>query len=755
MSDDGERPVLRPSIPAFAWCVAGVWVGVAAAEACAWAVWGGSGTWSGVWSGACVAAVVAVLAGRAKASAVALACAGVAVGLVTGALCWGGWLADVRALDGAGSRRVEVACTSDAATDRFGTRFRGSAVVKGRRVRVEVTVPEHATAPEICQVAVCYGNVKAPKPDERGRRSLRRGEAARISARTLEVRGWEPGLRGAIGRLRLGAVGRIEQVPGPGGALVAGVTLGDRRRLAGTRAEQDFRTTGLSHLVAVSGSHLVVVAALLAWVLSRTRLPRTASTLGVLGLTGAYVVLTGSQPSAARAWLMCCVVVLAGSARRRSDAASALAGAAAVSLVTWPPVAFDIGFQLSVLSVAGLLLFARFAERWSAAALPGVARQVAGPLSLAMVAQLATLPVAVPTFGVVSLVSPLANVVVAPLVSVVLVCAIAALATGAVWPWAGRLLLGVAGAGGGASTDVAAALAGLDGAAMPVSLPAAGVALACGVAAAAVWAWWPQPQKARARVGVLGVGLALTAVVAGSPAPVGAQVLVLDVGQGDAIVVRDGEDAALIDTGPSDSALRDALARARVRAIDTLVFTHAHDDHTGGTGALTGIHRVGGVLVPASLKRGQFARPCEQARAPAREVRAGEEIAVGGVTMRVLWPLEPVTDAAENEASIVLLVRHGATSVLLTGDAEGEVLDALVAKGALPDVDVLKVGHHGSEGAVTKLALEALKPETAVISVGEGNRFDHPRAETLDELTRFGCEVVRTDRGGDFAVSLE
>lgn len=754
-SADEPRLVVRPSIPLVVWWAAAIWVGVTIAEIIAWesALVGESA--QRAWALVVVTLLLTVVGAARRFGVAVLLGAGLATGLIAGTLCFSAWRAEVYRIEQMKPGPYDVICIADAKSDRFGTRFRALAMLPGGDQRIEVTVPKGASAPEIGQRVRTFGALVPSKYDERGRFSHRNGVVARLSARTLSEPDWAPGFRGWVGRLRLSAVERVELIAGDGGALVAGVGLGDRRRLAGTELEADFRTTGLSHLIAVSGTHLVVVAALLSRLLIAIRTPRLFAMLATVAITGCYVLVTGAQASATRAWLMCVVVALAGLSRRRSDAAAGLALAVAYSLVQWPYVAFDIGFQLSVSAVAGLVLFARFAEAWLASALPAQVARLIGPVALTLVAQTATLPVAVPVFGVLSLVAPVANVACAPLVSVVLTLTVVGLASGAVIPAAGTLLLSVAGAVGAGVADLARTLASVNGAAIPVNARSDVTAALCLLGAAAVWATWPRPERSRARVGLGAAGLLFAVMLFGAPASQGVRVVVLDVGQGDAILIRDGPHAALVDTGPSPGVLREALSRFGIRDVGAVVLTHAHDDHTAGTPALTGVHRVGTLFVPAEIERSAFARQQAQVRTAAVPVTSGHTITVGEVVVTVLWPMAPVDDAAENDSSVVALVEYGASKVLLTGDAEAEVLDELARRGMLTDIDVLKVGHHGSDGAVSEASMRILRPEIAVISVGKGNRFGHPRAETLDMLTAFGSTILRTDRDGDVEFALD
>lgn len=701
-----------------------------------------------------VALVAAVLFAWRRVTLLTLLAAGVACGAVVGGAFWAGWRADAAAARSSRGPWL-VSSSSDATPGRYGETLTGAITgVDRRRLRVEARFGDGVRAPELRSVAAVSGTLRSVGRSDSDRRAHRSGVVARLSVTSVDGLGWPSGVGGLIGRVRLWAVRRLGQVPDEAGALLSGVVLGDRRRLSGLAAEIDFRTTGLSHLVAVSGSHLVVVGVLVAWVLDGLRFRRWVSSAAVIVVMAAYVVATGCQASAIRALAMASIAALIGMSPRRVDRAGTLVFAAIVALVAWPPVAFDLGFQLSVAAVAGLIVFGRLMTSWFRAGLPRWAAWLAEPLSLTVVAQISTLPVAAPAFGTVSVIAPLANLLAGPLVAFALVCGLSGLVVSVLAEPVGRALIAISAAAAGATVAVASWLARVPGAAVTVPWSGAVASVCVLILGFTTWVVWPKPRRETGLVGAAALSLAVAMLVVGPPAHHGAEVVVLDVGQGDAVLVRDGPHAALIDTGPSPAALSSALRRQGVGRLDFLALTHAHDDHSGGIAAATVARSPKALLVSKGAEK-SFETVGRVLHRDASGLVAGQRVVMGTTSLRVLWPITPVHDAADNASSLVLLVEHDDAKVLLTGDAESDVLDRLARAGALPDVDVLKVGHHGSADAVSEVSLQALRPEVAVISVGADNRFGHPHEETLRRLAECGAAVRRTDRDGDVRIPLD
>jgi competence protein ComEC len=555
--------------------------------------------------------------------------------------------------------------------------------------------------------------------------SIRRGPVAGwIAASTVESIGPASDPLFATGNLlRARVLGGLEdRAERPEAALLAGFLIGEVRDLPDGDVDA-LRRTGLTHFVAVSGSNVGLF--LTAWWLAAGPLgwgPRRRAVIGLAGLA-VFVVATRWEPSVIRAATMASLVLGGRLAGVSVEAWTALGGAVVLLLVASGELARDVGFQLSVAATAGVLAGVRMGSgrrpRWLWQALAATAA-----------AQAAVAPLLLIHFGTVPLLAPLANLLAAPLVA-------AATGLGGIGVVVGfEPLVGVGLLLARAVLGIARGMRHLP------QLGAGGVAV---VGLASVAALRPGLRPPIAVGGAL--VLAWLVVVPMAP-PGGPEARILDVGQGDAILLRSPDGAVvLVDGGPDPGLLRDKLTALGVKSIDLVVITHRHEDHTGGLVGLGEVFGVGRVWRTEDPDTASLAAALAASGAIVETPEPGWRADVGWFSLEVLGPRRRYD--SPNDESIVVLAHAGGGSLLLAGDIE------VVAQRELGGVpaDVLKVPHQGA--ATSDPAwLEATGASIAVISVGP-NEFGHPDRQVIGLLEAMGAEVRRTDVEGDVVIRLD
>lgn len=575
-----------------------------------------------------------------------------------------------------------------------------------------------------------------------------KGEVASVQAvRVLDID--RSGTLDPIGAARARALAAIEPSRSDARALIAGVVCGRTTELNEVPASEDFASAGLTHLVAVSGSHLAFITMLLEGALGRLRLRRSARASILLSIMGAYVVFTGCAASAVRSVLMVAGALLCGMGGRRSHPLSALAITVTALVLIDPGVAFDLGFQLSAASVLFILVFGRYVAYLFAVA--GAPAAVAEALSLTLCSQWATLPLTAPVFGRLSLIAPVANLVVGPVMSALLVIGLIAVPVCSIAPVLGPLLA-VPESLASFSIFLSALFADIPFAAVPVSL--SWVQLApCHLVALPVYLVWRDWGRWQVIAAAAAAAIAVSVHLARWTLFAPAGLIVLDVGQADAILVRDGASSLLVDAGVDDGVVA-ALARNHVYRLDAVAVTHWDRDHWGGLPDLLQSVSVGRLIVPEGAARAMPAEVRSAFRGEVVELEAGDGLGVGRFSCEVVWPRTPVT-GEENADSLCLAVSYedgdGSLSALLTGDTEQDELESYAPE--VGDIDLLKVGHHGSKVSVSPEATDALDPEVAVASAGEGNSYGHPSDECVEILEAAGAKFLCTIDYGDVTVS--
>lgn len=569
------------------------------------------------------------------------------------------------------------------------------------------------------------------------------GYDARAAARAAQV-GWrgsgaievvEPAGYGVMLTMRAGARAALGRSDRPyGAAVLTGLLLGDRAAVPDS-AREALRITGTGHLLAVSGLHvggLAAVVALVAMAVARRlhrRRPAVWAAAGAVPVAVGFVALAQFPLSACRAGLMVGAYLVGRALGRRADPLVLLGWAAVVIVAATPTAASSAGFQLSFGAVAALLA-------------SGGERGLRGAVATAVVAAGATAPLEAWHFGTIAPLAPLANLLLCPIAALGLVpLGLVGLALAPLW--SGPLELAAAGAE--AMVALAEAIGELGGAVIVGRHAAPLVALPLLAVFAARRGGW--------RFGAAGA-VALAAVALWMW-PRGPRVDFLPVGQGDAVLVRGGGRAVLVDAGPEERGFRliGALRRAGVGRLDLAVVTHAHPDHYAGLVAASRVVEVGAVWFngrhstsPGWQRLRAALSDVEWRRPPPRE-----RFTLGEMTLTALTGGE--AGLAENDASLTLRLDAPGGSVLLTGDIEAAGEAQLLA-GVTEPVAVLKVPHHGSQTSSGAALLDAVCPTAAVFTVGRRNRHRLPHADIVERYRRRGVEVWRTDVDGRVTLRL-
>jgi len=543
------------------------------------------------------------------------------------------------------------------------------------------------------------------------------------------------------------------QLPKAERGLLLGVTIGDTSELD-PQVDLDFRTTGLTHLLAVSGENVAMVLAVVA-VLLRAARAGLRTTIAIMAFAVlSFCAITRFEPSVLRAGAMTGIALTGTAIGARKKATTILAAATVVLIAYDPFLIYEIGFQLSVLATIGILVVApRIAEH-----LPE--GKLAQAAAITLGAQLTVAPLILVNFHQISLISIAANLVAMPAVAPATVGGMAAAGLGALWRPLAKIAL-ITGPPIAWMQWVAHALAQLPLASVATPAGALGLVLAALLTAGALAAARGKRPKRAAPV-VLSIALIVTGGAwarALGPAPLhGLIVTMINVGQGDAFVVKESGHTMLIDGGPDPTLLLKGLAAQGVHRIDLLVMTHPHADHIDGLVPVAERFPIGRALdpyTPSDLPAYQaIISALERRGIPRDRAVTGLTYRLGAARVDVLWPAVQRmenTPADVNNNSTVLRVSFGSDTILFAGETQEEAQEELLKQPMLLRAEVLKVSHHGSAHMLPEF-YAATGARIALIPVGP-NTFGHPAAQTLAALR--GMEILRADRSGTSTVALD
>ncbi len=571
----------------------------------------------------------------------------------------------------------------------------------------------------------------------------------------------------------------VRALPEREAALLVAMTLGRTYRLD-TAQRDGFRRAGLVHIFAVSGLHTMLVGGMALWLLRLFGLPPGVRVGVLAGLLLFFAVVVGLRMSVLRAALLLLAFESKELLRRPVEPLSALGTAGTLLLLLDPISLWQPDFQLTFLCAATLILFGpwsvaldmavgeRLGWTWKATLTAWTARVAL----VSAVIQLALIPVLVNGFGEASLIVPVTNVL-------LLFPAVLSIQVAFAFQFLGLFVPGAAGP----------LLGALE---WPLRIIGAGCEFLGGLPFAAFastpWPVWlcllyyllllagpwnrfrrvVQPRRTPWQF--VPAPMALALLLLWTPAlldrgPRGLEVWWLDVGQGDAVLIRAPcGAAALFDAGPPQRGwyLPEMLRRRGVSEVDLLIASHADADHIGGMPDLIREMPVGQLAVGGSLAATAIFRELEetvrQHQVPVATVRRGSQLRLGRdrILIDVLHPTEEWAgeDLSRNDASIVLRLTYAGRTVILPGDAEFDAELSMIRSEIPLRADVLMAGHHGSRWSTHELFLAEVRPGYVTISCGRNNRYGHPTPEVLARVAEIGATVYRTDRDGSIRLRI-
>ena len=589
------------------------------------------------------------------------------------------------------------------------------------------------------------------------------------------------------------------QLPPAAGGLMVAMLFGERQALTAA-VEEGIRRSGVAHLMAVSGLHVGLLAAILFLLFKRLGLKGWPACLLLVSLLFAYTYLTGLKPATLRAFIMLALGAVSLYLGRRKDLPTAVAAAALFTLCYNPLLLFHPGLQLSYAATISILLFAEplqrlllqgFARLSPPSFSPSLQEYGAGLLAVTTAAQLGTLPLSAFYFKEISLIALPANLLLLPVMGLLLGLGLFVAALGLVLPLFASLL-------GLAAYPLLMYMLWLTETlgAWPFSLrqvfPPRPWEMAVYYLSLLFIAWiarkggslpslWAVVREQLHRIRLFHLLAAILLILLplswwGRPvfSPLPLEVVFLDVGQGDAIFIRTpGGKHILLDSG-GGPVYQDDLERAgrlvvlpylqyrRVKKLDLVIVSHPHEDHYGGLLAVLAqvpvdLFVTNGQEVEGGSYQKLLALSAEKG-IPRKILQEGDRLLLEPyLEMTVLNPparLFMGTGSDLNNNSLVLQLRYREVSFLFTGDLEDAGARQMLARGLVPSSNILKVPHHGGDMAAFAAFLDRVEPSVAVITVGN-NPFGHPHARILSLLEERGIQTFRHDRHGAVMVRTD
>lgn len=509
--------------------------------------------------------------------------------------------------------------------------------------------------------------------------------------------------------------------------LLNAIVCGQRIDLNKSKLYDSFKNAGLAHLVAVSGAHLSLVTTMLLIILRKLKIKKHIVIIIQSIFIFAYLICAAIPISALRAAFMAYVALFSFYSKRRPAPLNALGVCILILIAINPQISVSISFALSAGSTIGIILFSKLIEYWFRV-FPEFIRSA---ISLTLAAGICAQPLSISIFNQLPIISPLSNIICTPIFSVL--CTLGLIS--AIFTPLLPLSLLVS----NIMCEIVKFLAGI---------PYASIALSCNtyiallitlILAVLIYVFWPT-KVMKSLIPAIVIVLLVIFIPNNNT-----EIDMLDVGQGDSILLRSAGKTFMIDTGNKENLLKQRLAEEKITHLDGLFITHPDDDHCGCVPTLMNYVQIDGAYIAQGLQECNCEN-CNKLKNNLKDtktttLKVGDKISFGEITLDIIWP-DKYKDQGGNADSLTMIACTHDTKTLLCGDAEFEEIETMYNKGRLDGIDIYKVGHHGSKNALNK---KVISPKISLVSVGK-NKYGHPAKTTLDKLS--DSQIYRTDEKG-------
>jgi competence protein ComEC len=585
-----------------------------------------------------------------------------------------------------------------------------------------------------------------------------------------------PTIRSKVETLRQTFHKRLgELYPQKQAGLLQAMLIGEQHTLDSV-TQEIFSTLGLVHVLSISGLHVSLLVAAIYFGLTACGLTREKTACVILLFLPFYAMLTGGSAPVVRSVIMAGMMLIAVILRRTADAVSFLSLALLIQLIWNPYQLWEPGFQLSFLVTFGLIQFVEPLSHH----IPVPWHRFRQALSVMLVSQVVSFPVVVAYFYQYSWISAIVNLLFVPVYSLIVLplSSISLLISFVSSGWA----------------EIMAVFTSWVMRIMDHALTWVSSFSAATYSISPPTLWWilcyffvfwftfvtivtDRRSVQHLRYVTLSALMLLIGILLVAKDNI-TRITMIDVGQGDATLIETAEGKVILIDGGGTLPVREEAWQKKNRSfdvgrdvvvpylryrginhIDTIVMTHGDGDHIRGLEAVVRRFSIGQVLHNAAGPADSFERKLlmlmQQKDIPIKQVAAGNSWQIErGIQARVLHPASVVSSANINNGSIVMLLSIYRTHILLTGDMEEQAEQEVLAKFALPAIDILKVAHHGGKTSTTEAWLSKIKPDQALLSAGLHNRYGHPKPEVLERLRQFGVQIWRTDYQGAVLVHV-